>query len=155
MASSDVAPQCFRLGEGKTYSIGRLTITFKTTGEEAPAYTLCEGSGPAGSGAALHRHGTYDEMHIVTEGQHAFQLGDEMLTLGPGDMVFVPRGVAHSTRVLGPGDGRQLVISTPAGIFDAFVAEVAAAERSDSASAGGRDLPAKAIGAKYGLEFLA
>jgi mannose-6-phosphate isomerase-like protein (cupin superfamily) len=122
-------------------------IAFKKTGGEAPL-TVCEASGPPGSGAALHRHATYDEMHIATEGQHAFQLGEEMLTLEPGDMVFVPSGTPHSIRVVGPGNGSQLIISTPAGIFEAFVAEVAAAEEVDGDSreaAAGRQLRSRKV----------
>src|SRR5947209_8381882 len=79
---------------------------------------------PPQSGAGLHRHPTYDETHIICEGHYEFQLGERMLALHPGDMVFAPRGTAHAIKCIGPQTGRELLISSPGGIFDAFIAEV-------------------------------
>ena len=77
-----------------------------------------------------------------------------MLNLGPGDVVFVPRGTPHGFTSMGPEIGRQLIISSPGGIFDAMIAEVAAS----MIDSGGPTRPAaaegRAIMAKYGLEFL-
>jgi mannose-6-phosphate isomerase-like protein (cupin superfamily) len=137
--------KCFRSAEGKTYQLGRLTLKFKTTAiDNAGAYTLCETIEPVGSGAGLHRHPTYDETHIICEGRFDCQLGDQMLKLGAGDIMFVPRGVAHSVKSIGPDAGRELIISSPGGIFDAFIDEVATSSHADF----------KAIAGKYGIEFL-
>ena len=142
----------FRRGEGRIYSLGRLTLAFKST---PPTYSLCEGSGPPGSGATLHRHSTYDEMHIVIEGHCEVQLDGKKAILGPGDMLFVPRRAIHGLTTLGPEPGRQLIISTPAGVFEAFVSETSAAQASginpltDDGKAAMR-----AIASKHGLEFV-
>src|ERR1700680_1977388 len=115
-------PRHFPPGEGTTYTLGRITLTFKTGADEgAGAYTLCEAIEPPGSGAGLHRHATYDETHIICEGIYEFQLGEKQLKLGPGDMVFVPRGTAHCIKCIGPESGRELLISSPGGIFDRFI----------------------------------
>jgi mannose-6-phosphate isomerase-like protein (cupin superfamily) len=149
-------PRHFPPSEGTSYTLGRITLTFKTGADDsAGAYTLCEAIEPPGSGAGLHRHATYDETHIICEGSYEFQLGEKQLKLGPGDMVFVPRGTAHGIKCIGPESGRELLISSPGGIFDRFIAEVAgAATESGSPSKPGPAVDFRAIAAKYGIEFL-
>lgn len=153
---SAALPKLFRSGEGKTYKLGQITLTFKTgAGDTQGAYTLCEAIEPPGSGAGLHRHVTYDETHIICEGHYDCQLGEEKFSLGPGDMMFAPRGTPHSVKSIGPETGRELIISSPGGIFDAFVAEVSAAMiDSGSPSKSGPAVDFRAIAAKYGVEFL-
>jgi mannose-6-phosphate isomerase-like protein (cupin superfamily) len=151
-----VQPRHFSPGEGKTYKLGRITLTFKTcAADNAGAYTLCEAIEPPDSGAGLHRHPTYDETHIVCAGRYRCRLGDEMLELGPGDMMFAPRGTPHSIKSLGPDTGRELIISSPGGIFDAFIDEVAAPVTDGGGpSKSGPATDFRAIAAKYGIELL-
>ena len=151
-----VQPKHFLPGDGKAYRIGRMTMTFKTTAANNwDAYTVCEAIEPPASGAGLHRHPTYDETFIICEGLYEFQLGEKMLNLGPGDVVFVPRGTPHSFMSIGPEIGRQLIISSPGGIFDAFIAEVATSlVDSGSPSRPGAATDFRVIAAKYGMEFL-
>src|ERR1700681_454439 len=119
-------PKRFLPNDGRTYRLGRITIIFKTTAvDNGGAYTLCEAIEPPESGAGLHRHASYDETFIICEGNYEFRLDETMLTLGPGDTVFVPRGTPHAFKCVGPETGRQLIISSPGGIFDAFIDEVA------------------------------
>ena len=141
-------PRHFGPGEGRTYQLGKITLTFKTAAvDNGGAYTLCEAIEPPGSGAGLHRHPTYDETHIICAARYECRLGDKMLALGPGDMMFAPRGTPHSIKSIGPETGVELIISSPGGIFDAFIDEL-----TTSMAAGGRDI--RAIAAKYGIEFL-
>jgi mannose-6-phosphate isomerase-like protein (cupin superfamily) len=149
-------PRCFRSGDGKTYQLGRMTLTFKTTAlDSAGAYTLCETIEPPDSGAGLHRHSTYDETHVICEGHFECQLGEQRLELGPGDMMFVPKGVPHSVKSLGPETGRELIISSPGGIFDAFIDEVVtSATHGGNPSKPGPATDFRAVAAKYGIEFL-
>ena len=143
-------PKLFRSGEGRKYQLGRITLMFKTgPADNAGAYSLCEAIEPPDSGAGLHRHATYDETHIICDGQYECRLGDQTLRLGPGDMMFVPRGTPHSVKSLGPQDGREIIVSSPSGVFDAFIDEVVAAMAK---SGGTADF--QAIAAKYGIEFL-
>ena len=62
-----------------------------------------------GEGPAPHRH-TYEEVFITLEGQADFVAGDERLKVGPGDVVIVPAGVAHSFTNSGEGRLRQIDI---------------------------------------------
>jgi mannose-6-phosphate isomerase-like protein (cupin superfamily) len=149
-------PRHFTAGAGTSFRLGRITLTFKTTAADSGgAYTLCEAVEPPGSGAGLHRHPTYDETHIICEGRYQCRLGDRELELGPGEMMFAPRGTAHSIKSIGPDTGRELIISSPGGIFDAFIAEVAGPTNdSRGASPHGAAKDLRAIAAKYGIEFL-
>ncbi len=146
-------PRHFAVGEGTTYQLGRMKMTFKTTaGPGWNAYTVCEAIEPPQSGAGLHRHPTYDETFMICEGHYEFHLDGKLLKLGPGDTVFVPRGTPHGFRSLGPEIGRQLIISSPGGIFDAMIAEVSALDTGSPTRPASQQ--AKAIAEKYGLEFL-
>lgn len=149
-------PRHFPPGEGAVYKIGQMTMTFTTTAEHnLSSYTLCEAIEPPQSGASLHRHPTYDETFIICEGHYDFQLDTKLLKLGPGDTVFVPRGTPHSFICTGPEIGRQLIISSPGGIFDAFIAEIATSQ-VDSGSPSKPDTATdfRSIAAKYGMQFL-
>jgi mannose-6-phosphate isomerase-like protein (cupin superfamily) len=124
---------------------------------------LCLIGGAGWTGAAcaepvtlrLHRHPSYDETHIICEGHYDCQLGEQMLKLGPGDMMFVPKGTPHSVKSIGPETGRELIISSPGGIFDAFIDEVVTSmTNSGSPTRSGPATDFRAIAAKYGIEFL-
>ena len=150
-------PRHFPQSGGKRYQLGRITLSFKTSAADTGgAYSLCEAIEPPGSGAGLHRHPNYDETFIICEGRYEFRLDDKTLSLGPGETVFVPRGTPHSFTSTGPETGRQLIISSPGGIFDAFIEEVVGA----MVDSGGPDKPGpavdfRAIAARHGMEFLA
>ena len=76
----------------------------------------------------LHVHEREDEIFFVLEGEHVITCGAEEFRLGPGDMAFAPRGVPHAQRRVVPGEGRLLIMTSPAG-FEGFMRELAAAER--------------------------
>ncbi len=150
---STLKPKHFQPGEGKSFKIGRMTMTFKTTA--APdwnAYTVCEAIEPPESGAGYHRHPTYDETFIIVEGHYDFRLESKLLKLGPGDVVFVPRGAPHGFVSTGPEIGRQIIISSPGGIFDAMIAEVTMLDTGNPTRSASDE--AMAIATRYGLEFL-
>ena len=143
----------FQPGEGTSYKLGRMTMTFKTTATpDWNAYTVCEAIEPPESGAGYHRHPTYDETFIIVEGHYDFRLDGKLLKLIPGDVVFVPRGTPHGFVCTGPEVGRQIIISSPGGIFDAMIAEVTMLDTGSPTRKASDE--AKAIATKYGLEFL-
>ncbi len=152
---NDAHPRYFPLGEGKSYQLGRITLRFKTSSTDTGnAYTLCEAIEPPESGAGLHRHVSYDETHIICEGHYEARLGDEVLRLSPGDMFFAPRGTPHSIKCLGPETGRELMVSSPGGVFDAFIEEVVTSMTASGSPSGAAAVNFRAIAAKYGIEFL-
>ena len=42
-----------------------------------------------------HQHAEEDELFIVVQGQLVIELRDGSITLGPGEMAVIPRGVEH------------------------------------------------------------
>ena len=152
---SDRLPRHFPFGEGKSYQLGRITLSFKTSATDTgTAYTLCEAVEPPDAGAGLHRHMSYDETHIICAGRYEARLGDKTLQLSAGDMFFAPRGTPHSIKCLGPETGRELMISSPGGVFDAFINELVSSMTISGRPTGGASVDFRTIAAKYGIEFL-
>ena len=60
----------------------------------------------------------YQRQMQAYRAQFGGNVDEKMLKLSPGVTVFVPRGTPHSFLCVGPEVGRQLIISSPGGIFD-------------------------------------
>jgi mannose-6-phosphate isomerase-like protein (cupin superfamily) len=86
--------------------------------------SVIETAPPPGAGPRLHAH-DFDEAFYVIEGTLTFQLGDEIVEAGPGDLAFAPRGVPHTFANLSDAPVRQLIVCTPAG-FERYFARMAA-----------------------------
>ena len=82
----------------------------------------------------LHVHEREDELFFVLEGEHVFQVGEEEFRVGPGGLVFAPRGVPHAQRRVVPRTGRVLVLAAPAGP-EGFFRAIADADRSGTLGA--------------------
>ncbi len=54
-----------------------------------------------------------DEAFYVVEGDFEFRVGDRVVRVGPGAVVSVPRGNAHTFKNCGDADGRVLILATP------------------------------------------
>ena len=97
----------------------------------------------------LHVHEREDELFYVLEGEHEYQVGDEEFRVGPGGLVFAPRGLPHSQRRVVAGEGRQLVLVSPGG-FEGFFRELTAAHDAGTL---GPDAYANAS-RRYGISWL-
>jgi quercetin dioxygenase-like cupin family protein len=51
-----------------------------------------------------HYHPNADEVVIVLAGRGRHRVGDTLYEIGPGDIVFIPRGVVHTAQVAGDED---------------------------------------------------
>ena len=98
----------------------------------------------------LHVHEREDEYFFILEGEHVFQVGDNTFQVGPGAFVVAPRGIPHSQRRVVPGEGRQLVLTAPAG-FEGFFRDLAEVEAAGNL---GPNAYASAL-EKYGVTWLA
>jgi quercetin dioxygenase-like cupin family protein len=72
----------------------------------------------------LHHH-DFDETFYVMEGELTFRLRDEIVSAGPGALIFAPRGAPHTYANLSDALARQLIVCTPAG-FERYFARMAA-----------------------------
>jgi mannose-6-phosphate isomerase-like protein (cupin superfamily) len=145
----------YRAMQGTTYTLGRIPLAFKRTeGDAEGAFSVVESIEPPGSGAGLHRHPGFEEKFIVCEGRFEFVVGGARHEVAAGEMIFVPRGTPHSLKSLGPENGRLVTISSPAGIFEAFIAEVASAMVDTGTPGGAPAVDFRGIAARHGIEFL-
>lgn len=92
--------------------------------ETGGVVSMIETAPGPGAGPALHRH-DFDEAFYVLEGELTFQVEEQRLTVGPGELAFVPRGVAHTFANFSDAPARQLIVCTPAG-FERHFARMAA-----------------------------
>jgi mannose-6-phosphate isomerase-like protein (cupin superfamily) len=71
-------------------------------------------------GPALHRHYAQDESFYVIRGDFIVRVGEETLSLGPGDSAFAPRMISHAFAMTSEGEGQMLVLFQPAGSMEDF-----------------------------------
>ena len=64
----------------------------------------------AGKGNAEHIHPECEEVVYVLEGEVEHTLGDQSTRLRRGDMIVVPRGIAHRLEAAGEGAARALIL---------------------------------------------
>jgi mannose-6-phosphate isomerase-like protein (cupin superfamily) len=136
-------------GGGERLVFGGTTITIRASADTTGgAFTVFEESAPLLDTSA-HVHRDEDELYYVLEGDHVFVCGGDEYRLGPGGMVFLPRGVPHAHRRVVPGAGRLLSMTSPAG-FEGFFRVLAEADRR------GDELAAAYVKAshQYGITWL-
>jgi quercetin dioxygenase-like cupin family protein len=94
-------------------------LSAEATGEKL---SIVYSESPEVSGPPRHIHHREDEAFVILEGVGRFWMAGATFEYGPGDTVFVPRGIEHTFRALTPF--RHFVIFTPGG-FEHFFDEMA------------------------------
>ena len=79
------------------------------------AFTMIEIVNPPGGGVPPHSHERDDETVVVVQGELSAMVEDATETMGPGDTVFIPRGLVHAFTNTGDGEARALAITSPGG----------------------------------------
>lgn len=110
--------------EGETRSLGVSTLAFKYCPPYPSGIFVVENSFHAPGGPARHLHHDQEEWFYVLEGNFVMEVGEERLTLQPGESLVAPRRVPHVWAHVGPGPGRILIAFFPAGQMEAFFREV-------------------------------
>lgn len=77
---------------------------------------------PPGGGPPPHIHHAEDEIFYVLRGAVTFFADGAERSLGPGSLVHIPRGTAHTFRNSGGVEALMLVMTTPAGLEQYFSA---------------------------------
>lgn len=112
---------------GETHSPGYTEILFKTSTAETPSVFAIEHTKiMPGWGPPLHLHTAQEEWFYVLEGQVLAQVGDQRVTLGPGDSVLGPRNVPHAFLAVGPKPAHMLITFSPAGQMEQFFRDTVA-----------------------------
>lgn len=117
--------RCLGPQDGKAGFLGSIGVRFMIGGHESGGgFSLVEHPMSARALAApLHRHTQEDEYSYVLEGRVGALLGEEVLTAGPGDLIFKPRNQWHTFWNAGDQPARILEIISPAG-FERFFDEL-------------------------------
>jgi quercetin dioxygenase-like cupin family protein len=106
---------------GETHTLGFSKIFFKTSGADTGgALFIMEHDNLAKGGPFCHFHPAQDEWLYAMEGEFRVEIGNQKLTLKPGDSVLMPRKVPHVWAQVGETPGKLLIAFTPAGKMEEF-----------------------------------
>ena len=97
--------------------------------DTADSVTLIEETAPGGTKSGFHLHRDSDEIAYVLSGEVTFLIGGEVTVGGPGACAFIPRGVSHAWKSIGPEAGRVLFLYAP-GKAGGFIEEQHRSERT-------------------------
>jgi quercetin dioxygenase-like cupin family protein len=113
-------------GQGLAFAHGDVQTMVKASSQSTlGAFTLLECTlAPGKSGPPLHRHRqTYETLQVL-EGELTLRMGEREATIGPGNLAFVPLGVAHAFSNAASKPVRFLVIVAPGG-YDDYLLQLA------------------------------
>src|SRR6476661_8847091 len=108
-------PRIVRPGEGNRIRAFGNEIEFMLTGEQTgESLTVGLASVPVGNGPPPHVH--------YSEGEHRIYSNGDWTAVGPGTVVYLPRGSVHTFQVAGYKPGRHWTLQTPSG-FERYFAQ--------------------------------
>jgi quercetin dioxygenase-like cupin family protein len=122
--------------------VGSLAIRFLVDGDRSGgSVAVFEFDVPAGAKvAAGHSHDGYDETVYGLEGTLTWTIDGVPTDVGPGEALFIPRGVVHQFDNVHDTDARALAVVTPGILGPEYFREVAAV--LDAAAGGPPDFAA-------------
>ena len=109
-------------------TIGELRVRFVIEGEESGrSLAVFEFDVPAGAKVgAAHSHDAYDETIYGLEGVLMWTIESTPVDVGPGEALYIPRGVVHHFDNAGDADAKALAVVTPGILGPDYFREVAA-----------------------------
>lgn len=136
--------------EGEQVRLLALGVRFMIDGDQSGGrFSLVEHPlPPRRLGAPMHTHSREDEYSFILEGRVGVQLGDGVMEVGVGDLVFKPRGIPHTFWNAGDEDARLLELISPAG-FEQYFRELAPVLAQEGPQGAG----VVAIRERYGLDL--
>ena len=117
--------------------------------------SLIETHSPIGHGPPLHVHHDEDEAFYVIEGALEIVCGEERYEAAEGAFAFLPRGIAHTFRVVSDVPVRMLTIAVPGGLENFFRDAGMPAEHDGFPPPGPIDIErVRRISPRYGAEIV-
>lgn len=114
-------PKIVKNSEGKILNVMGDHQNIKLTGKDTNGqYTLIEQHNEPGVGIPPHIHENEDEVFQVLEGQVEMSIGDKITTLNAGDLIFCPKGIPHSWKVVGEEKAKAMLSIFPSGLEAMF-----------------------------------
>jgi len=146
-----------RVGPAEERSVrmpgGRLFTTKVAAERTGWAYSLFEVEVGTGGGEAPHVQHREDEWLYVLEGRFDFLVEDVASEARPGTHLYVPRGALHAYENAGEGTGRLLVVHTPGGSQESFLAAAGEPVVGPAGRPGQNRRGFAVLAAEYGIEI--
>jgi mannose-6-phosphate isomerase-like protein (cupin superfamily) len=118
-------PQSLAKEEGSAFWFLNNLITVKATSESTGgSYSLCHQISPPGSATPYHLHHVEDEAFYILDGESTFICDGKKTIAGPGEYLFLPRGIPHGIRVTGSGPTTMLILAMPGTGFVGMMEEM-------------------------------
>jgi quercetin dioxygenase-like cupin family protein len=108
MQASNIAPGQLPASPSRTFSI-KLRCA-----ETGGSIMMFESTAAPGAKSTLHLHRDSDETACILSGELTCKIGDAFSVSGPGDVIFMPRGVPHAWKSTGAETARVVFLYTPA-----------------------------------------
>jgi quercetin dioxygenase-like cupin family protein len=108
--------------------LGQIAVRFRLEGQESGgSVAVFEFDVPAGARVpAAHSHDAYDETIYGLEGVLTWTVNGEQTDVGPGEVLFIPRGAVHRFDNDHEVDAKLLAIVSPGILSPDFFREMAA-----------------------------
>jgi quercetin dioxygenase-like cupin family protein len=123
-ATTEGQPVLVPAGGGESVWLRDTQVTFKVRSQHAAGASCLEFLAAPGFDTGLHVHETLEETFIVLEGEFGIRAGERVQRALPGDVLFVPPGVAHGFSNPTPAPAKLLLVMAPAD-FDTYFVELA------------------------------
>lgn len=125
-------------------------VVLASATDTSNAFTLLQTQNePFDFGPPMHRHHDAAEAFFVLDGRYRMYLEDRQEDCPPGTFVYVPRGTAHTFKVISRTPGRKLNLFAPAAM-QGFFEDLAAGEAAGTVSV--EDL--EAISRRHHMEIV-
>lgn len=103
------------------HSLGFSKITFKVASADTEGGAFIMEHDNLGKGGPYrHVHSAQDEWLFSMAGEFRVEIGEDVVTLKPGDSVLMPRNIPHVWAQVSDSPGKLLIAFTPAGNMEAF-----------------------------------
>jgi quercetin dioxygenase-like cupin family protein len=138
-----------RQSEGTKLNVLGDSQIVKLSGQDTNGqFAIIVQDNPPNASIPKHIHTNEDELFSVIEGEVEFEVGEQITILKSGDIIFLPRNIPHSFRVVGTQNAKTTATVTPAGLEKMF-------EELSVLPAGPPDFSKVAqICGNYGLTFI-
>jgi quercetin dioxygenase-like cupin family protein len=123
--------------------VGQIEICFQLTSSQTGGQlTMFKFRVPAqGPVPVAHSHGAFDETVYGLEGVLRWTVDGQHSEVGPGEVLFIGRGVVHHFENAGTADARQLSVITPGILGPEYFREI-----GEVVNAGGPASPPRGSG---------
>jgi quercetin dioxygenase-like cupin family protein len=119
--SVKVDPKIVKSNQGTLLNVMGDKQNIKLTGSDTnEQFTLIEQFNDPGIGIPPHVHENEDEVFQVLEGEVEMSIGNEATMMKAGDIIFCPKGIPHSWKVVGDQKAKAMLSIFPAGLEHMF-----------------------------------